>query len=84
MKIARCWKLRDKPPWRNLIRAYIGNEKGGNRVALDTMPADVAKYWKNRDDYVIGPALDDYLKLMLMDVNLDRLLDMNVKINLEA
>jgi len=84
MKIASCWKLRHKPLWRSLIRAYIGNEKGGGRVALNDMPAEVAKYWKHNDDYVIGPGLSHYLKLMLMDTNLDRLLTLGVKIHLEA
>lgn len=84
MKIARCWKLRDKPLWRSLIRAYIGNEKGGYRLALKDMPAKVAKYWSNNDDYVISPGLSNYLKLMLMDTNFDRLVDMGIKIHLEA
>lgn len=84
LKIASCWKLRHKPLWRSLIRAYIGNEKGGNRIALKDMPAMVAKYWKNNDDYVIGPGLSNYLKLMLMDTNFDRLVDLGVKIELGA
>jgi hypothetical protein len=73
-RLKRMWSRRHEPMTRQLIRAYLDDRHPGRGVGLLEMANAVSYYYKpGLDDYVIYPAILNYLKLMAMDLEFDTL-----------